>query len=138
MLIVALLLAIVGCAPALEQGCELVYEDCRWDGECHYCPASEHIAAEWECSDGWSRTGASQLDENVAICHCYPQMTQCEGVYAADDAWLMCLWALSGYRGLALRLASPRLRPLAGRVIAAASALRGAGGYGAECADACT
>jgi predicted DCC family thiol-disulfide oxidoreductase YuxK len=59
------------------------------------------------------------------------------GVYAADDAWLMCLWALPGYRGLALRLASPRLRPLAGRVIAAASALRGGGGYGADCADAC-
>jgi predicted DCC family thiol-disulfide oxidoreductase YuxK len=59
------------------------------------------------------------------------------GVYAADDAWLMCLWALSGYRGLALRLASPRLRPLAGRVIAAVSALRDPGGYGADCADAC-
>lgn len=59
------------------------------------------------------------------------------GVYAADDAWLMCLWALSGYRGLALRLASPRLRPLAGRVVAAASALRNTEGYRADCVDAC-
>jgi predicted DCC family thiol-disulfide oxidoreductase YuxK len=48
------------------------------------------------------------------------------GVYAADDAWLRCLWALSGYRWLALRLARPGLRPLARRVVAGAAAWRAA------------
>jgi predicted DCC family thiol-disulfide oxidoreductase YuxK len=62
------------------------------------------------------------------------------GVYVADDAWLMCLWALSAYRGLALRLAGPRRRPLAHRVVAAAAALRGRGTgdrYGRDCDERC-
>jgi predicted DCC family thiol-disulfide oxidoreductase YuxK len=45
-------------------------------------------------------------------------------VYTGDAAWLMCLWALSGYRSLALRLAEPGLRPLARRAVAAAAAIR--------------
>ena len=62
------------------------------------------------------------------------------GVYVGDAAWLMCLWALSGYRGLALRLAAPRLRPFARRAVVAAATLRGAtraDRYGAVCDDAC-
>src|SRR5262249_34989549 len=42
-------------------------------------------------------------------------------VYAGDSAWLVCLWALDGYRALALRLASPRMRPLARPVVHAAT-----------------
>ncbi|MEV8511805.1 DUF393 domain-containing protein [Dactylosporangium sp. NPDC051484] len=46
------------------------------------------------------------------------------GVYTGDAAWLTCLWALDGYRGLAARLAQPHLRPLARRVAASAGSLR--------------
>jgi predicted DCC family thiol-disulfide oxidoreductase YuxK len=46
------------------------------------------------------------------------------GVYTGDAAWLVCLWALDGYRGLAARLAQPHLRPLARRVAAGAGSLR--------------
>ncbi|HWH01510.1 MAG TPA: DCC1-like thiol-disulfide oxidoreductase family protein, partial [Pilimelia sp.] len=45
-------------------------------------------------------------------------------VYVGDGAWLACLWALAGYRGLAERLATPRLLPVARRLIRAASAVR--------------
>ncbi len=61
-------------------------------------------------------------------------------VYSGDAAWLMCLWALSGYRAMALRLAQPALRPLARRIVATAAAIRGsvAGeGYVSGCDDAC-
>jgi hypothetical protein len=35
------------------------------------------------------------------------------GVYRGGEAWVMCFYALSGYRSLALRLAEPELLPLA-------------------------
>jgi len=35
------------------------------------------------------------------------------GVYAGDRAWIMCLYALAEYREWALRLATPKLLPLA-------------------------
>jgi len=54
-------------------------------------------------------------------------------VYRGDSAWLVCLWALDGYRSLAVRLAGPRLRPLARRVVRTAAALRG--GYRQSCDD---
>ena len=62
-------------------------------------------------------------------------------VWQGDSAWLTCLWALTAYRGLAHRLATPRLRPLAGRVVSAAAAMRNRQ-YGdrddrAGCADEC-
>ena len=31
------------------------------------------------------------------------------GVYQGEAAWLMCLWALQGYRQLSIRLSDPRL-----------------------------
>jgi len=34
-------------------------------------------------------------------------------VYRGASAWLICLWALRGYRATALRLANPILRPFA-------------------------
>jgi predicted DCC family thiol-disulfide oxidoreductase YuxK len=61
-------------------------------------------------------------------------------VYAADGAWLACLWALTDYRGMAERLASPRLLPAARRFIAAASAVRHqtrTDDYGGVCDDRC-
>jgi predicted DCC family thiol-disulfide oxidoreductase YuxK len=45
-------------------------------------------------------------------------------VYVGDGAWVACLWALTDYRAMAERLASPRLLPTARRFIAAASAVR--------------
>jgi predicted DCC family thiol-disulfide oxidoreductase YuxK len=33
------------------------------------------------------------------------------GVYQAEAAWLMCLWALHGYRQLSIRLSDPVLAP---------------------------
>ncbi|GAA2336554.1 DUF393 domain-containing protein [Dactylosporangium salmoneum] len=67
------------------------------------------------------------------------------GVYTGDAAWIMCLWALDGYRGLAARLAQPHLRPLARRVAASAGSLRAArrslddqrDGYGQHCGGTC-
>ena len=37
-------------------------------------------------------------------------------VYRGVNAWLVCLWGLRRWRGLALRLAGPRLRPWAVRL----------------------
>ncbi|MFB9445081.1 thiol-disulfide oxidoreductase DCC family protein [Dactylosporangium vinaceum] len=73
------------------------------------------------------------------------------GVYTGDAAWLVCLWALDGYRGLAARLAQPHLRPVARRVAQSAGSLRGRGGpiepppawpgspdrYRQDCGDSC-
>ncbi|GAA3192967.1 thiol-disulfide oxidoreductase DCC family protein [Dactylosporangium siamense] len=53
------------------------------------------------------------------------------GVYTGDGAWIICLWALDGYRGLAARLSRPDLRPTARRIVAAAAAVRRAGSSGA-------
>ena len=61
-------------------------------------------------------------------------------VYAADGAWLACLWALADYRGMAERLGSPRLLPAARRFIAAAAAVRRqttTADYGDECDERC-
>jgi predicted DCC family thiol-disulfide oxidoreductase YuxK len=63
-------------------------------------------------------------------------------VYSGDAAWLTCLWALDGYRALAIRLAAPGLLPVARQVVAAAAALRrrttGTGTrYGAGCDGTC-
>ncbi|WP_460494910.1 thiol-disulfide oxidoreductase DCC family protein [Dactylosporangium cerinum] len=77
------------------------------------------------------------------------------GVYTGDGAWIICLWALDGYRGLAARLSRPELRPTARRMVAAAAAVRRAGlsagpvtaepgsgpgseqGYGSDCGGTC-
>ncbi|MEU4422600.1 DCC1-like thiol-disulfide oxidoreductase family protein [Actinoplanes sp. NPDC024001] len=61
-------------------------------------------------------------------------------VYTGDGAWLACLWALDGYRGMAERLATPAMLPLARRFIATASAVRRSTrepGYGEACDDSC-
>ena len=38
-------------------------------------------------------------------------------VYIGANAWVICLWALKGYRAWALRLSSPELLPVARRVV---------------------
>jgi predicted DCC family thiol-disulfide oxidoreductase YuxK len=38
-------------------------------------------------------------------------------VYTGANAWVICLWALKGYRAWALRLSSPELLPVARRVV---------------------
>ncbi|MGK5678899.1 thiol-disulfide oxidoreductase DCC family protein [Actinoplanes sp. URMC 104] len=63
-------------------------------------------------------------------------------IYAGDGAWVACLWALADYRGMAERVSSPALLPVARRFIAAASAARertrGVGAdYGDGCDDRC-
>ncbi len=45
-------------------------------------------------------------------------------VYRGDSAWIMCLFALTGYREWANRMASPTLRPLARRAFALVSKQR--------------
>ena len=45
-------------------------------------------------------------------------------VYRGDSAWIMCLFALEGYREWANRLASPALRPLARQAFALVSKQR--------------
>ncbi len=46
-------------------------------------------------------------------------------VFRGAKAWLMCLWALWRYRGLALDLASPRWMPQAKRFVAWVATHRG-------------
>lgn len=61
-------------------------------------------------------------------------------VYTGDGAWLACLWALTDYRAMAGRLASPAMLPVARSFIAAASAVRRSTrdpGYGEACDDSC-
>jgi hypothetical protein len=45
--------------------------------------------------------------------------------WRGDDAWVMVLWALAGYRQWAYRLASPVVRPTARALFATLSAYRG-------------
>lgn len=73
-------------------------------------------------------------------------------VYEGTPAWIVILWALRRYRRLALRLANPRLQPLAKAAVATAAGFRGVtrdetagfgahGGYGGDrgrpCGGAC-
>lgn len=48
------------------------------------------------------------------------------GVYREGHAWIMCLYALTEYRSLSLRLASPSLLPLARKAFSFMSKRRGA------------
>ncbi len=45
-------------------------------------------------------------------------------VYCGAKAWLMCLYALREYRGLAFRFSAPELMPLARRFVVKVSSLR--------------
>jgi predicted DCC family thiol-disulfide oxidoreductase YuxK len=46
------------------------------------------------------------------------------GVYFGDHAWLMCLYALKGYRSMAIRLSRPALLPFARQAFKILSANR--------------
>ncbi|MFN0122154.1 MAG: thiol-disulfide oxidoreductase DCC family protein [Blastocatellia bacterium] len=41
--------------------------------------------------------------------------------YRGPNAWLMCLWALHGYRAWAIRLSAPELKPFVHRFVARVS-----------------
>ena len=61
-------------------------------------------------------------------------------VYVEDGAWLACLWALADYRGIADRLGSPAMLPVARGLIGAAAAVRNqtrTADYGDGCDDRC-
>jgi predicted DCC family thiol-disulfide oxidoreductase YuxK len=61
---------------------------------------------------------ASANDELVAI-------SDTGGVYLGNHAWIVCLWALRGYRRWANRLASPTLLPVARQAFEVLSSRRG-------------
>jgi len=55
-------------------------------------------------------------------------------VWVGAKAWVVCLWALEGKRGLAVRLSSPALMPRARSVVSFVSRhRRSIGTYGAPC-----
>lgn len=61
-------------------------------------------------------------------------------VYSGAHAWVVCLWALRGYRTLANRLSSPAGLPLAKAAVLAAARIsaatrRAAGDCGKDCAE---
>lgn len=62
-------------------------------------------------------------------------------VWTHEHAWVMCLWATRSHRGLAERLASPHLLPLARGAAYGAAGLRhllgGGGGRAGDYPDAC-
>jgi predicted DCC family thiol-disulfide oxidoreductase YuxK len=119
-----------------------------YDGGCPLCRAARHwlagraqlVPLEFvEAGSPAARQRFPGLDHARTLAE-VTVVADTGAVYAGDSAWLVCLWALDGYRGLALRLASPRLRPLARRVVGAAAAIReGTTGarYGRACDDAC-
>lgn len=45
-------------------------------------------------------------------------------VYVGDRAWIVCLWTTWEHRHTAVRLASPRMRPVARAIVQAAAGLR--------------
>jgi predicted DCC family thiol-disulfide oxidoreductase YuxK len=47
-------------------------------------------------------------------------------IWRGTDAWITCLWALRRYRGWALRLARPALKPWAERLFGVVAGLRNA------------
>ena len=66
-------------------------------------------------------------------------------VWTHERAWVMCLWATRSHRGLAERLATPHLLPLARGAAFGAAGLRhllgagsaGGGDYADDCAGTC-
>ena len=45
-------------------------------------------------------------------------------VYVGDRAWIVCLWSTWEHRHTAVRLAGPRMRPVARAIVQAAAGLR--------------
>lgn len=45
-------------------------------------------------------------------------------VYVGDRAWIVCLWATATYRGIAVRLAGPAMRPVARAIVERVAGLR--------------
>ena len=60
-------------------------------------------------------------------------------VYVGDRAWIVCLWSTWEYRHVAVRLASPMVRPVARAMVQAAAGLRSWASVraGGDYADGC-
>ncbi|MFB6723603.1 thiol-disulfide oxidoreductase DCC family protein [Kribbella sp. NPDC056345] len=64
-------------------------------------------------------------------------------VYVGDRAWIVCLWTTFEHRPMAIRLASPAMRPVARGMIQAVAGLRrftmdrGGGDYADGCDGRC-
>ena len=118
-----------------DGGCPLCRAACRWlAGRAQLVPL-EFV----EAGSTTARRRFPGLDHSRTLAE-VTVVADTGAVYSGDSAWLVCLWALDGYRSLAMRLASPRLRPLARRVVRAAAAIREGTtsvGYGRACDDAC-
>jgi predicted DCC family thiol-disulfide oxidoreductase YuxK len=86
-----------------------------------------------------ARAGFPTLDQGATL-RDLTVIADTGAVYVGDGAWLACLWALADYRGMAERLGSPALLPVARRFIAAAAAVRRQtreADYGDGCDDRC-
>jgi predicted DCC family thiol-disulfide oxidoreductase YuxK len=114
-----------------DGGCPLCRAAHRWlAGRAQLVPLEFVPAGSAEARRRYPRLDHARTLADVTV------VADTGAVYDGDAAWLVCLWALDGYRGLALRLATPRLRPLARRVVTTAAVIRSAQ-YGQTCDDAC-
>ncbi len=118
-----------------DGGCPLCRAARRWlAGRAQLVPLEFVAAGSVEAKRRYPRLDHARTLSDVTV------VADTGAVYEGDAAWLVCLWALDGYRGLALRLATPRLRPLARRMVATAAAVREGttpARYGQTCDDTC-
>jgi predicted DCC family thiol-disulfide oxidoreductase YuxK len=76
-----------------------------------YLPVRFAPARAPEVRERFARAFAAVGDEQLIV------LADSGEVYTGPSAWIMVLYALRRYRGLAMRLASPGLRPLVARVV---------------------
>ena len=88
-----------------------------YDGRCGICRGAKDWLMRQPAYVPLVLVPAEHPEELVAV-------SDAGEVYRGDKAWITVLWALRDYRGLARRLASPALRPLAREAIRVVSASR--------------
>ena len=101
-----------------------------YDGDCGLCARTKDWIERQESLVGISLI-ASQSPEARRR---FPQLRTEElavvantgEVWLGERAWIVCLWALTGYRELAFRMTSPLLLPMAREAFAAVSKNRSA------------
>ncbi len=93
-----------------------------FDGDCGFC---QRVAAWLDAQPKFVRLrcvparGAAQAGCPLRLEDLLAQVTVIASdgaVYRGSNAWLVCLWALRGFRAWSLRLATPGMRPLADRL----------------------